>query len=316
MRPILFAALMASASPLAAQHEHHEMPVQSDPHAGHDMSAMEAEPVAEAEDADPHAGHDMSAMEAPADPPALPPPPGASVGPRHAAETLYDPADMAAARKQLAVEHGGMATRAFLVERLEARIVNGRDGYAWDGQFRTGGDLDALVIKSEGEGSFGQSPGSADVQALWSHAIAPFFDLQAGVRYDIQPDPERAHAVLGLQGELPYWIGVEAAAFLSTRGDLTARIELEHDARITQRFILQPRVEMEVSAQDIPSIGTGSGLATIAAGLRLRYEAVNQFMPYIGVEYERMTGATADYARAAGSQVGGWSALIGIRSNF
>lgn len=315
MRHLLFAVLVL-ASPAVAQHEHHAPPAAAaDPHAGHDMSAMEQAPPA---DTDPHAGHDMSAMDAPAPPPASPPasPPPPGTGQAHAADIFFDPAAMAAARRQLRLEHGGAATRAVLVDRFEARVMDGRDGYLWDAQFRFGADANALVIKTEGEGRFGQSPGGAEAQALWSHAIAPFFDVQAGVRYDVRPDPERAYAVLGIQGILPYWIEMDAALFLSHQGDLTGRIELEHDARITQRLVLQPRIEAEVSAQDVPALGTGAGLTAIAAGLRLRHEMSTGFAPYIGVEYERLTGDTADYARAAGNGIGGWSALIGIRSNF
>ena len=61
---------------------------------------------------------------------------------------------------------------------------------------------------------------------MWSHAIDPWFDLQAGVRYD---SPDTRGPVLGVQGLAPYWIEVDAAAFLSDQGDLTARIEAEHD---------------------------------------------------------------------------------------
>jgi copper resistance protein B len=63
------------------------------------------------------------------------------------------------------------------------------------------------------------------VQALWSHAIDPWFDVQAGVRYDFRPDPRRAYLVLGLQGLAPYWFEVDAAAFLSNKGDVSARVE-------------------------------------------------------------------------------------------
>ena len=69
----------------------------------------------------------------------------------------------------------------------------------------------------EGECVFGGTVESAKVQALWSHAIGPFFDLQAGVRYDFAPD-SRAHTVLGVQGLAPYMSEVDAAALLSDKG--------------------------------------------------------------------------------------------------
>jgi copper resistance protein B len=120
------------------------------------------------------------------------------------------------------------------------------------------------------------------------------------VRYDIRPEPRRGHVVLGIQGLAPYSFEIDAAAFLSDEGDLTARIEAEYDQRITQRLILQPRVEASFAAQDIPEIGIGAGLSAFEAGLRLRYEFVPEFAPYIGVEWQQRLGDTADYARASG----------------
>ncbi len=171
-------------------------------------------------------------------------------------------------------------------------------------------------MKTEIEGDFGRSPEQAEIQALWSHAIDPWFNLQGGVRYDFRPDPERAHLVLGIEGLAPYWFEIDAAAFLSDKGDVTARLEVEYDQRLTQKLILQPRVEFDLSAQDAPEIGLGSGLSNAEAGLRLRYEFVPEFAPYIGVAYDRAFGGTADFRRADGDDVGGWSFLVGVRTWF
>jgi copper resistance protein B len=109
---------------------------------------------------------------------------------------------------------------------------------------------------------------------------------------------------------------LDAALFLSTKGDLTARIEAEYDQRITQLLIVQPRIEVELSAQDIPERGIGAGLTTIEPGVRLRYEFLREFAPYLGIEYEARTGRTADIARAAGEDPDGLKLLIGLRAWF
>ena len=316
------------ARPVADPHAGHAMPASppapvADPHAGHDMTtppSTQADPHAGHDmgtAADPHAGHQMggSATQAPA-PPKGPAPAGAFSGPAHAADLIYSPAAMAEARAESREEHGSMETYKVLVDQLEAKVRDGRDGYAWDAQAWYGGDIDKLWLKTEGEGAFGSSPEGAEVQALWSHAIDPWFDLQAGVRYDIQPDPERAHLVLGVQGLAPYWFEVDAAAFLSNKGDLTARLEAEYDLRLTQRLILQPRVEFDIAAQDVAELGIGSGLSSGELGARLRYEIRPEFAPYLGVEHERAFGDTADFRRAAGEDVGGWSLLVGLRTWF
>ena len=266
---------------------------------------------------DPHAGHQMPAPQEEAPPPVGPPPPEASSGPEHAADTVFGSSEMAAAREELRETHGGMSAYRIGVDQLEVSLRDGPDGYAWeDLHFWYGGDIDRLRIKSEGEGDFGGPVERAEVQALWSRAISPFFDLQAGVRYDIRPDPERAHLVLGVQGLAPYWFEVDGALFVSHRGDVTARFEGEYDQRVTQRLILQPRVELDFSLQDVAALGIGSGLSSAEAGLRLRYEIVPEFAPYVGVQYEREFGDTARFSRVAGQDVGGWSLLMGVRAWF
>jgi len=303
--------------PAADPHAGHSMPQgtassgqdvqQADPHAGHDMG------TAPAPQADPHAGHQMPMADAP---PVAPPPAGAFSGPEHAADTVFGPGQMASAREKLRKEHGGMTTYKLLVDQLEGRIRSGRDGYRWDAQGWIGGDIDKLWLKTEGEGAFGEAVEQAEVQALWSHAIDPWFDLQAGIRHDFRPDPERTHFVLGVQGLAPYWFEVDGAAFLSNKGDVTARIEVEYDLRLTQKLILQPRIEFDLAAQDVPELGIGSGLSSGELGARLRYEIRPEFAPYVGLEYERAFGSTADFRRAGGEKAGGWNLLLGVRTWF
>lgn len=238
-------------------------------------------------------------------------------GPRHAADAVWGSEQMAPARSQLAREHGLLTTGMVLVERLEARIATdgGEDGYLWDAQAWYGGDINRFVFKTEGEGEFGGTLEDAEIQALYSRAIGPFFDFQAGIRLDAEPD-SRTHLAIGVQGLAPYMFHVDGTMFLSDTGDLTARIEAEYDQRITQRLILQPRIEMEVSAQDIPERGIGTGITRIEPGLRLRYEIAREFAPYLGIEYEAALGETADLARLEGEDPDGVKALIGLRAWF
>ena len=238
-------------------------------------------------------------------------------GPRHAADAIWGRDAMAPSREQLARENGGMTTGMILIERLEARIATdgGADGYVWDAQGWYGGDLNRFVLKTEGEGEIGGALEEAEIQALYSRAIGPFFDLQAGIRFDPEPDG-LTHLVLGVQGLAPYMFHVDGALFLSDHGDLTARVEAEYDQKITQRLILQPRIEAEFAAQDIPQRDIGAGITKVEPGLRLRYEIVPEFAPYVGFEYEAKLGDTADIARAAGEDPDGIKVVIGVRAWF
>ncbi len=270
-------------------------------HSGMDHSAMDM------------AGDDMDGMTAPmAD---ETPPPGAGSGPARAADAIWGADAMRGSRKQLAAENGGMTTLWVMADRAEYRVRDGKNGYLWDGQGYYGGDIDKFWFKTEGEGNFGEKIESAEVQALWSHAIAPFFDLQAGVRQDFAPR-DRTYAVVGIQGLAPYLFEIDAAAFLSDRGDVTARIEAEYDQRINQRLIFQPRAELNLAAQDVPELGIGAGIDTAELGIRLRYEFVREFAPYVGVEQEWKIGQSARYARVAGEDSSVTNYVIGIRFWF
>lgn len=326
--------LAAAATPALAQHQRHEAPVDShahhaaqtkaaDPHAGHDPS-----PAPSSSPADGHAGHATppSAHEAHAahaghapgipDPPIAPPSAAALSGPDHAADAIFGAAAMASAREVVRKEHGAIKSGMVLIDQLEATIGEGKDGYAWEAQGWYGGDIDRLWIKTEGESRFGENVERAEIQALWSHALDPWWNVQAGIRQDFGAGPDRTHAVLGVQGLAPYWFEMGGALFLSDKGDVTARIEAEYDQRLTQKLILQPVAELNLSAQDIPEQGIGSGLSTTELGLRLRYQFVPEFVPYAGVQYERAFGDTADFRRARGEKPGGWNFLIGIRAWF
>lgn len=122
--------------------------------------------------------------------------------------------------------------------------------------------------------------------------------------------------VVGIQGLAPYLFEVDAAAFLSDQGDLTARIEVELDQKVTQRLILQPRAEINLAAQDVPELGIGAGLDTVEAGLRLRYEFVREFAPYLGIEQEWAFDGSADYARSAGQDPSVTHYVVGLRFWF
>ena len=326
LSPLILAAGAAQAQ-TADPHAGHDMskmaaPSQTDPHAGHDMGAMDmsgAQP-------DPHAGHDMSAMgppdvptsaNNPGRPPETPPPAAAFGGPAHAADLVFGAQAMAASRQALVVENGDIRTTAVIIDRAEAGFGDGGDTYLWDAQAWTGGDINRFWWKSEGHGDVDGKLEDAEVQALYSRAITPFWNLQTGVRQDFRPDgPNTTHAVLGVQGLAPYWWEIDAAAFLSTRGDLTAKVEAEYDQRITQRLILQPRFEIAASASDIPELEIGSGLSSIQAGLRLRYEIKKELAPYVGVEWTRALGSTADLIRARDGDPDQVQMVVGLKTWF
>lgn len=302
----------APAATMPPRHDMSTMPAQPAPAPtmppGHDMSTMPATTMP---------GHDMGAMGAatgtdlPAGNAAPPPVPTAN-----AADSFYGTPAMEMGRHHLNEFHGGQKLVQVLFNIAEAQFRNGRNGFEWDGEGWYGGDINRLWVKSEGEGAFGEAIESAEVQALYSRAIDPYWNLQAGVRYDFKPNPSRVYAVVGLEGLAPSFFDVEGALFLSNKGEVMARASAWYDQRITQRLILQPRAEVNFAAQSSREIGVGAGLSDAEVGVRLRYDIRREFAPYVGVQYSRAFGRTRDYLRAEGEDAGSWSLLTGVRFWF
>lgn len=232
-----------------------------DPHAHHHAPAPPPT-SAKSPAVDPHAHHHAPA---PLPSEGLAPPVAPS---DHAADRLFDPTAMAAAREILRREHGVMRWTLVKVERLE---VSDHDQTSWEAEISTGGDRHRLALTTEGH------HGEAEVQVLGRSAIGPYFNLQAGIRQDLGDGPNRTYATFGVEGLAPYWIELEANAFVSNRGRLSARLEAMTDYRITQRLILERRAEL----------GLAKGASELETGLRIRYAITPQVAPYAGVVWTR-----------------------------
>lgn len=264
--------------------------------------------------------HDMATMPETAGASGTDLPPGDAAAPAPPsdwyADRIYPKGEMEHSRHAMMAADGAQTIGFISFNLAEYQARKGRDGYRWDGEAWYGGDIDRLAVKSEGEGVFGEGIEETETQLLYSRAVGPYFNAQAGIRQDFGPGPDRTYATIGFQGLAPYWFEVEGALFLSTKGDLLGRIEGYYDQRITQKLILQPMAEFNLSAQDVPEIGIGSGLSDVELGLRLRYEIVKEFAPYVGVEWARKVGDTARFARAAGDDANSVSLVAGVRVWF
>jgi copper resistance protein B len=283
-----------------------------DPHAGHQMPSSDSDP--HAGHAMPMAGDDIADKTASADTLAVgdaPPPP---VIKDNVADQHYPASSMNRARDVLNSEHGGGRISKVMAKILELTTSSGEEGYRWNIEGRYGGDLNRLVFKSEGEAPGGDVE-SGEIQALYSRAVARYTDLQAGVRYDFEPNGV-AYATVGIETLLPYWFEVEGALFLSEHGDTLARLEGSYDFQMTQRLIFEPRVELTLAAQDVPESNIGSGFSLAEIGLRLRYDIRREFSPYIGINFEKRFGRTADMARVSGAEVDDTSVILGLRAWF
>lgn len=234
----------------------------------------------------------------------------------HYATRIFPAAEIERSHRQMMNESGAQTFSFVMFNLAEYQPRRGQDGFRWDGEGWYGGDINRLTIKTEGEGRFGEGVDEAEVQALYSRAIDPYFNAQVGLRQDLGRGARRTYATVGFEGLAPYWFEVEGALFLSDKGDVLGRLGGYYDQRLTQRLILQPRVELNFAAQDVPSSRIGAGLSTAEVGLRLRYEIKRQFAPYVGVSWARKVGQTGRYARADGEDPTSAGLVAGIRVWF
>ncbi|MCH5512947.1 copper resistance protein B [Pseudomonas syringae pv. syringae] len=211
--------------------------------------------------------------------------------------------------------HDSAINSYFLADKLEWQDANDGSALAWDLSGWIGGDIDRLLLRSEGERTNGKTE-EAEIQALWGHSISPWWDVVAGARQDFKPGAPQTWAAFGLQGQAISDLDIEATAFIGEAGQTAARLEADYDLQLTNNLVLQPTAELNFYGKNDPQRGNGSGLSTSEFGLRLRYEITPQFAPYVGVSWDRSYGKTADYAREDDEDTQDARLVVGVRMWF
>ena len=204
---------------------------------------------------------------------------------------------------------------ALLFDRFEVTQSNGTDAGAYALQAWYGRDFNRLMVKADGDYSRG-SIDKARTEVFWQHALAAFWDLQTGLRYDSGAGHERGWLAFGIEGLAPYWFDVNLTAYASDQGRAALLFESEYDLFLMQRLILQPRIEADVYSKDDVERNLGAGVANLAVGLRLRYEIRRKLAPYVGIEWRGAYAGTADHRRQNGESVAELQWLAGLRFWF
>jgi copper resistance protein B len=200
-------------------------------------------------------------------------------------------------------------------DRLEGWSGHPGVAYRWGATTWVGTDRDRLWLRSEGERRDGRLA-EADLEVLYGHSVTPWWDVLVGVRHDVEPGASQDFAAIGVMGLAPYKFDVAATAYIGPSGQTAARVEADYDALLTNRLILQPLVEIDMYGREDARRGVGSGLSSIEAGLRLRYEVTRRFAPYIGIVHERAYGGTAALRRADGEDIDDTRLVAGVRIWF
>jgi copper resistance protein B len=152
---------------------------------------------------------------------------------------------------------------------------------------------------------------------LYNHLLTDSWDLQIGVREDFLFGPgrdrSRTLAAFGLNGTAPLRIEVTPAFFVSQDGETSARLEARTDLPIVGNLVAQPRFELNVAFQNAERYGIRSGASDIEVSLRLRYARWSYAAPYVGIQWIRLLGDTADFARDEGDGVDELGVVAGFR---
>ena len=275
----------------------------------HDHAAMQAKPAPVVADNEDHSKMDHSTMNHAQHGKDAPQAPRTPIPP------ITD-ADRQAAQPPAHGHHHGDGVFSYLLfDRLEVWDADTGTGQAWEAQGWIGTDMHRLWLRSEGEREAGHTE-SADVEVLYGRPVARWWDLVAGVRHDIAPGNGQSFAAIGVMGVAPQKFEIEATAYIGASGQTAARIEAEYELLLTNRLILQPVVEAEWHGKRDAARGIGSGLGTVEAGLRLRYEFTRRFAPYVGLVHERSFGGTADFMRDEGDATRDTRVVAGVRFWF
>lgn len=212
-------------------------------------------------------------------------------------------------------DHGHGDADPLLAKVMIDQLERGEQNSHMDAQAWLGKDLHKLWLKAELEHRDSTTE-AAELQALYSHAVSPYWDVQLGLRHDQHPTPARDWAVLGVQGLAPYFFDVEAAVFVGEQGRSAARFKADYDLLFTQKLILSPELELNAYGQTDPATGTGAGLSDTTLGLRLRYEVYRELAPYLGIEWQKAYGDTAALGRTAGQATSEHQWVLGLRAWF
>ncbi|MBS0980811.1 MULTISPECIES: copper resistance protein B [Acetobacter] len=202
-----------------------------------------------------------------------------------------------------------------ILNEMEGRYSASGTDFRWDGESWYGSDYNKLWLKSEGTLERGRLQ-DGQQELLYSRSVSTYFDVQAGVRLDLDDGPMRTWGAFGVQGLALYQFEVQATAYVSDEGRFAAKVEGSYDFLLTNRLILQPQAEFNFYTKSDAARQSGAGLSDVDAGLRLRYEIWRKFAPYIAVTYSGYLTQARRIVHDQGGKTGTTRFTLGIRSWF
>lgn len=190
-----------------------------------------------------------------------------------------------------------------------------RNGFASAGMLWLGTDANRAILDWELGGE--KQLDDASVQLAWRRPLSTFWNYDIGVRTDyLREGADRQWLALNLNGFAPYRFEVNATALVGDQGSSALKLDADYDLSITQRLVLQPEVSASLYGKNDPELNQGAGLSDISTAFRLRYDINRQFAPYLGFQYTRYVGKTADLLQLANMKDSQSQLKAGIRFWF
>jgi copper resistance protein B len=198
------------------------------------------------------------------------------------------------------------------IDQLEGRIGDGTE-LRWETEGSTGSDAWKVQFRSEGERTSSGTVEDGQQELFLTKPVSTYWNVQTGLRYDLDSGPGRAWSAIGIEGLAPRFFHVSATAYAGEKG-LAGKVEVAYDQLITNRLALEPEGELNAYSENDPARRLGSGVSDLDAGLRLQYQITRRFAPYVGVVWEQTFGETAHLVRAADEKPGDVRFAVGLRS--
>ncbi|MFM7812587.1 MAG: copper resistance protein B [Acinetobacter junii] len=158
-----------------------------------------------------------------------------------------------------------------------------------------------------------------DVSALYSRNVAPFWDVQAGVRYSEDKNnrnSNRIDGVIGLLGLAPYFFETKAYLYGGENNFWGASFEFDRDLLLTQKLITQPYIAADIVLNDNSDFAAKSGLSELKTGIKTRYEINKRIRPFVDVAYQYEKGQKLTTFQEATDSEKGWLYGAGIELVF
>lgn len=215
-------------------------------------------------------------------------------------------------------EHGGQIyqTTKFSNEWIVDKDGKGSLGSSFETLIGT--DENRMFVEANLNKAESNDP-NYDVSALYSRNVAPFWDVQAGVRYSEDKNnrnSNRIDGVIGLLGLAPYFFETKAYLYGGENNFWGASFEFDRDLLLTQKLITQPYIAADIVFNDNSDFATKSGLSELKTGLKTRYEINKRIRPFVDVAYQYEKGQKLTTFQEATDSEKGWLYGAGIELVF